>query len=102
MKKLSITLAILLAVVFGVYCLSPAHAAKAQQALPLPDQPVATDIPSAHELPDPKMDYKIVFDIGKAADKIDDVNPGLPFIARYYNTLAKYGVPADHRRFVVV
>lgn len=102
MKKLSITFAILLAVVFGVYRFAPARAAKTQQALPLPDQPVATDMPGAHELPDPKMDYKIVFDIGKAAEKIDEVNPGLTFIARYYNTLARYGVPADHRKFVVV
>ncbi len=53
-------------------------------------------------MPDPSIIYKIVFDIGKASPKIDDVNPGLTVISRYYNTLAKGGVPADHRKFVVV
>jgi intracellular sulfur oxidation DsrE/DsrF family protein len=53
-------------------------------------------------MPDPSLTYKIVFDIAKGADKIDDVNPGLTVIARYFNTLARGGVPADHRKFVVV
>ena len=53
-------------------------------------------------MPDPSLTYKIVFDIGKASPKIDEVNPGLTVISRYYNTLAKGGVPADHRKFVVV
>ena len=72
------------------------------QSLPLPDSPVATDIPGARELPDPNLVYKVVFDIGKAAPKIDEVNPGLVSIARYFNTLAKNGVAADHRKIVVV
>jgi intracellular sulfur oxidation DsrE/DsrF family protein len=76
--------------------------AQSVQALPLPDSPVATDIPGAHELPDPGIVYKVVFDIAKAAPKIDEVNPGLISIARYLNTLAKNGVPADHRKIVVV
>jgi intracellular sulfur oxidation DsrE/DsrF family protein len=44
----------------------------------------------------------VVFDIGKAAPKIDDVNPGLATVARYLNTLAKNGVPADRRKIAVV
>ena len=41
--------------------------------------------------------------LSKAAPlKNDEVNPVLVTIARYFNTLAKYGVPADHRKFVVV
>ncbi|HVA95355.1 MAG TPA: DsrE family protein [Candidatus Dormibacteraeota bacterium] len=76
--------------------------AQAAQTLPLPDSPVATDIPGAKELPDPNMVYKVVFDISKAAPKIDQVNPGLIGVARFDNTLAKNGVPADHRKIVVV
>jgi len=76
--------------------------AQSAQPLPLPDSPVAADIPGAHELPDPNIVYKVVFDIGKAAPRIDELNPGLISIARYLNTLAKNGVPADHRKIVVV
>jgi intracellular sulfur oxidation DsrE/DsrF family protein len=79
----------------------PARAQSAQ-ALPIPSVDAATDFPNEHEMPDPNLTYKIVFDIAKGADKIDDVNPGLTAIARYFNTLAKGGVPADHRKFVVV
>jgi len=39
-----------------------------------------------HEDAVPSLTYKIVFDIGKASPKIDDVNPGLTAISRYYNT----------------
>lgn len=76
--------------------------AQSAPALPIPSVDAAIDFPNAHEMPDPSLVYKIVFDIGKASPKIDEVNPGLTFISRYYNTLAKGGVPADHRKFVVV
>jgi len=33
---------------------------------------------------------------------VDEVNPMLPAIARFVNTLAKNGVPADHRKIAVV
>ena len=78
-----------------------AHA-QAAQALPIPSVDSAIDFPNEHEMPDPNLIYKMVFDIGKAAPKVDDINPGLTFISRFYNTLAKGGVPADHRKFVVV
>jgi intracellular sulfur oxidation DsrE/DsrF family protein len=76
--------------------------AQSTQALPIPGVDAAIDFPNEHEMPDPGLTYKIVFDIGKAAPKIDEVNPRLITISRYYNTLAKGGVPADHRKFVVV
>ena len=99
MNKLWMFAAPLLAIFIGL----PGSAlAQSAQSLPLPDSPVATDIPGARELPDPNIVYKVVFDIGKAAPKIDEVNPGLVSIARYLNTLAKNGVPADHRKIVVV
>jgi intracellular sulfur oxidation DsrE/DsrF family protein len=76
--------------------------AQSSQALPIPSVDAATDFPNEHEMPDPSLTYKIVFDIGKGAAKVDDVNEGLTAISRYYNTLAKGGVAADHRKFVVV
>lgn len=72
------------------------------QTLAIPGGPVARDVPGAKDLPSPKMTYKVVFDIAKAAPKIDEVNPGLETVVRYVNTLAKYGVPADHRKIAVV
>src|SRR5487761_333877 len=72
------------------------------QNLPIPDGPVAKEIPGAKELPDPQMDYKVVFDIAKAAPKSDQVNPGLTGVVRYLNTLAANGVPAEHRKIAVV
>ena len=79
----------------------PGHA-QSSQALPIPSVDSATDFPNEHEMPDPSLTYKIVFDIAKGSPKIDDVNPGLTIISRYFNTLAKGGVPADRRKFVVV
>ncbi len=76
--------------------------AQSAPALPIPGVDAAIDFPNEHEMPDPSLTYKIVFDIGKASSKIDEVNPGLTVISRYYNTLAKGSVPADHRKFVVV
>ncbi len=76
--------------------------AQSSQPLPIPDGQVARDVPGAKELPDPKMTYKVVFDIGTAAPKIGDANPGLTGVVRYLNTLAKFGVPPDHRRIAVV
>lgn len=72
------------------------------QPLLIPGQPVATDVPGAHLLPDPSTTYKVVFDIKSAADKPTDVNPLLAGIAKYVNTLARYGVPASHRQIAVI
>ncbi|HLJ23410.1 MAG TPA: DsrE family protein [Candidatus Acidoferrales bacterium] len=76
--------------------------AQSAPALPIAGVDAAIDFPNEHEMPDPSLTYKIVFDIGKTVSKPDEVNAGLIAIARYYNTLAKGGVPADHRKFVVV
>lgn len=72
------------------------------QDLPVPGAGVAKDVPGAKELPDPNRMYKVVFDIGKAAPKADQVNPALMTIANYVNTLAKWGVPANHRKIAVI
>src|SRR5665213_245496 len=99
MKKMWIAAVTVLAI-----CLASPGLARAQssQALPIPSVDAATDFPNEHEMPDPTLTYKIVFDIGKVAPKPDEVHPGLTAISRYYNTLAKGGVTADHRKFVVV
>ncbi|HET6145636.1 MAG TPA: DsrE family protein [Candidatus Acidoferrales bacterium] len=76
--------------------------AQTAQVLPIPEAPVAANIPSAHELPDPNLTYRIAFGIKNPAPKIDEINPGLISVARYFNTLALNGVPADHRKIVVV
>ena len=97
MKRFSIAGAALLAV-----AVSFSTFAQPAQRLPLPDGPVARDVPGAKELPDPNMTYKVVFDLASAAPKVEEVNPGLTMVVRYLNTLAKYGVPADHRKIAVV
>jgi len=99
MKTIWISAVLAVAILLGL--LGPARAQSAQ-SLPIPGVDAATDLPGEHELPDPKMVYKVAFDIGKAPAKIDEVNIGLIKISEFYNTLAKHGVPADHRKFIVV
>lgn len=70
--------------------------------LAVPGYPVATSVPGAHDLPDPRATYKVVFDITHKADQPDQALPGLLLVARYVNTLAQYGVPASHRQIAVV
>ena len=72
------------------------------QDLPIPGVDPARDQPGAHEYPDPKLTYKIVFDLANGPANPGDVNPGLKGVAQFINTLAKYGVPASHRQLVVV
>jgi len=69
---------------------------------PVPGAPVARDVPGARELPDKTLTYKILFDADKGADKPDEINPTLLTAGRFVNTLAKYGVPPDHQKIVVV
>jgi intracellular sulfur oxidation DsrE/DsrF family protein len=99
MKTLWIGTAVMFAALIGLP--GSAHAQSAQ-ALPIPGVDPAIDFPNEKELPDTNLVYKVAFDIAKASPKIDEMNPGLLKIAEYFNTLAKHGVPADHRKFVVV
>jgi intracellular sulfur oxidation DsrE/DsrF family protein len=72
-------------------------------AVLVPGYEAARDVANAKELPDPKIDYKILFSVSNGAkDPAAEVNPMLPTIARYLNTLGKYNVPADHRHLVVM
>lgn len=99
MKTMWIGVAVLCAALIGLP--RPAHA-QSEQALPVPGVEAAIDFPNENEVPDLNLVYKVAFDISKSSPKIDEVNPGLLKIAEFYNTLAKHGVPADHRKFVVV
>jgi intracellular sulfur oxidation DsrE/DsrF family protein len=77
--------------------------AQSAATLPVPGYPAARDVPKAHELPDPTMDYKVVFTIGDGAkDMTAEVNPRLATLARYVNTLAKWGVPSEKRHLTVM
>jgi intracellular sulfur oxidation DsrE/DsrF family protein len=102
MKKLSIHAVCTAAVMAALIGFSGRVLAQTAPALPIPEAPVATNIPGAHELPNPSTTYKIAFGIKNPAEKVEDVNPGLIAVARYFNTLAVNGVPPDHRKIVVV
>lgn len=101
MKKPSIDVLILLISVAAVGVTVPARA-QSGQALPVAGYDAARDVPGAKELPDPNMTYKVVFDLAAAPPNVDAVNPGLVAVARFYNTLAKHGVPAERRQVAVV
>jgi len=77
-------------------------AADSARPLLVPGYEAARDLPGARELPDPTTDYKVVFADGQDAKNPGDVNPMLPIIATYVNTLGKYGVPAERRHIVVM
>ena len=71
------------------------------KGLPLAGFNAAKDIPGAKELPDPNVDYKVVFSVAANA-KPDEIHPTLKTIALYLNTLAHNGVPANHRHIAAV
>jgi intracellular sulfur oxidation DsrE/DsrF family protein len=85
----------------SVMCLAAATPARSQE-LPVPGVDAARDVPNAKEIPDAKTDYKVLFDAAQAPAKSTDVNPMLTAVARYLNTLAKVGVPAEHRKIAVI
>ena len=76
--------------------------AQSEKPLAVPGAAVAKDVPNAGELPDPNLTYKILFDVSKAAPNSDQVIPLLEGIARYVNTLDKWGVPREHRKLAVI
>lgn len=73
------------------------------QALPVPSQGVfSADVAAPVQTPNPKLNYKVVFEVTDAAKTADAASPGLVRAAMYVNTLAKYGVPPSHRHIAVV
>ncbi|MEQ1886210.1 MAG: DsrE family protein [Bryobacteraceae bacterium] len=74
----------------------------AQAPLAVPGAPVAKDVPGAKQLPNPNTIYKVLFSTGKPAPDAKTANPALTAVANYVNTLAKHGVPVEHRKIVVM
>ena len=87
---------------FVVAAMFLSSVAVAEDNLPIPGYSAARDVANAQLLPDPNVVHKVVFDAVRAAENIDDVNPMLVAVARYLNTLAKYGVPPENRKIAVV
>lgn len=98
MKTSIVASALVVGVVFGYAGRAFTQTAP---AMPVPSQGVAKDIPDAHERPDPSVDYKVVFSVA-AVTKPEDVHPMLKTIGLYLNTLARNGVPANHRHIAAV
>jgi intracellular sulfur oxidation DsrE/DsrF family protein len=71
-------------------------------AAPVPGVAAARDVPYAKEIPDRQTEYKVLFDVARAPAKTTDVNPMLETAARYLNTLAKVGVPPQHRKIAII
>jgi len=99
MKHAAIALTTTLVIASGSF--GPAKA-DSDQPLLVPGYEAARDLPGARELPDPSTDYKVVFADGQDAKNPGDVNPMLPTIATYVNTLGKHGVPPEHRHIVIM
>jgi intracellular sulfur oxidation DsrE/DsrF family protein len=99
MKTAAIGLTTILVLASGSY--GPANADSVRPLL-VPGYEAAKDLPGARELPDPATDYKVVFADGQDAKNPGDINPMLPTIATYVNTLGKFGVPAEHRHIVIM
>lgn len=86
----------------GALLAGPVTPARAQDAaLPIPGVAPARDVPGAVEGPDKSLTFKLVFDVATEG-KPGEAHPMLQAAARFINTLAKSGVPADHRQIAVV
>lgn len=99
---MKMTMRLVVTMVLGLMWALPA-AAQSSSPLPVPGYAAVTDMPGAHELPDPTLDYKVVFSVAQGAeDPAAEVNPMLTRLAQYVNTLAKHGVPVDKRHLIVM
>ena len=99
MRSAALCVAAVVVVASGAFGLAKGEPSRAPL---VPGYEAARDLAGARELPDPKTDYKVVFADGQDAKNPGDINPMLPTIATYVNTLGKYGVPADHRHIVIM
>lgn len=75
---------------------------KAEEEMLVPGFAAGRDLPGAHMTPDPDTEYKVVFDFKSRDENLDDPYPMLSLVARYVNTLGKFGVPAENRKIAVV
>lgn len=80
----------------------PASAEPAWQNPVIQGYGKAHPMPEAAVQPSPDREYKILFDITKAAESPDQVNPGLEHIARLINVFALAKVPPEKLKIVAV
>ncbi|HEX4049998.1 MAG TPA: DsrE family protein [Steroidobacteraceae bacterium] len=71
------------------------------QRLPVPSAGLPGFIAGMKEVPDPGLDYRVLFDLQSAAPATG-ADPRLQSVARYLNSLAEYGVPPIRRHLVVL
>lgn len=63
----------------------------------------ADPLPSAAFQPDKSIKYRVLFDITKAAETVDKVNPGLDRVARFLNVMAASNImPRDMELAAVI
>lgn len=67
----------------------------------VPDFGAYSDIADPFEKPDPKLRYKVVFDVSQAARTPGAVHQGLERVARMVNLLGRYGVKLQPGDIVV-
>ena len=90
------------ALALGVVCGYASRAwTQTDAKLPVAGYNAAKDFAGARELPDPNVDYKVVFSVAANA-KADEIHPTLKTISTYLNTLAHNGVAANHRHIAAV
>lgn len=90
-----------LAIAAALFCCTGALAPANAQTL-IPNLPSMKNFPNAHELPDPSLNYKIVFNVKTMASSPDKISPALVMIGVLINTYERHGVPADHLHFQAV
>ena len=83
MNKTMIATALAAGVMFGY---SGRAWTQTDQKLPVAGYAPAKDFPGARELPNPEVDYKVVFSVAAVA-KPEEIHPMLKTIALYLNTL---------------
>jgi intracellular sulfur oxidation DsrE/DsrF family protein len=71
------------------------------QQLPVPSAGLPGAVSGVHEVPDPGLTYKVIFNMWSAGS-LDEVHPMLLRVAKYLNTLAEYGVPPTRRQLTIV
>ncbi len=71
------------------------------QPLPVPSAGLPGYVKGAQEVPDPGLDYKVLFNLSSAGP-VDKVHPMFLRVGRYLNALAEYGVPSNRRHLTIV
>jgi intracellular sulfur oxidation DsrE/DsrF family protein len=71
------------------------------QPLPVPAAGLPGFVAGMQEVPDPGLDYRVLFDL-QSAPAAEGADLRLQSVARYLNSLAEYGVPPIRRHLIVL